>query len=367
MNKSANIWMFGRYFDLTVLFLPVWLTWLICFILPDNVLSANVPLWVWVVFVIGIDVSHVWSTIFRTYLDKEEFNNHKRLLIGSPILVFLVSFLLAGISQSFFWTALAYLAVYHFVKQQYGFLRIYKAKFGQFYQQVLKDEWMIYLTMLYPIIYWHLSPKRNFVWFTEGDFFLLNGLITDSIYNSVTAVINVVYWLLIIGWVLQELTNNKGGNKPFGKILWLVTTAGNWFIGIVYFNSDLAFTLTNIVAHGIPYMALVFFYVEKKKVIKGRSKLRNGLVVANVVLMLVVVLFLAFGEEFLWDTWLYRDNTEFFSRFVPFSGSKFETRWLQAFAFGLLTVPQATHYVLDGFIWKGNKKNPYVKKVLIGG
>ncbi|MCR9250144.1 MAG: hypothetical protein NXI20_06945 [bacterium] len=367
MSSNKNIWLFGRSIDILLLFVPVWVVWLVCFVLPSETLQADVAIWVWVVVVVGIDVSHVWSTIFRTYLDKEEFGQHKRLLIMSPILVFLVVFLVASYSQMLFWSILAYLALYHFIKQQYGFLRIYKAKHKSGHKQILKDEWMIYLSMLYPVIYWHLSPAREFEWFVEGDFFLLDKLVSEQLFYQITLVANIIYWGFLIWWVVQEIRANQT-NIPWGKILWLLTTAGNWYIGIVFFNSDLVFTLTNVVAHGLPYMALVFFYVERKKLIKEEKRtIKPGPVIVHVSMMLLVILILAFGEEYLWDAWIYRDNEAFFGSVLPLTKEALSNPWLQAAGIALLTIPQATHYILDGFIWKGNDKNPYVKKVLISG
>ena len=69
-------WLFNRRTDLFLLGLPVWLCWIVFFLLPDRLIYIGVPLWVWVVFILGIDVSHVWSMIFRTYLDPEEFSRH---------------------------------------------------------------------------------------------------------------------------------------------------------------------------------------------------------------------------------------------------------------------------------------------------
>ena len=38
------------------------------------------------------------------------------------------------------------------------------------------------------------------------------------------------------------------------------TTAATWYVGIVATNSDLAFTVTNVLIHGVPYAVLVFSY-----------------------------------------------------------------------------------------------------------
>ena len=351
-----NQWLISRRIDLLVLFTPVWACWLVFFLLPDAIIHQEVPIWVWVVFVIGIDVSHVWSTLFRTYADREEFQNHRRLLLLAPIACFIAAFLLSSISFSFFWRCLAYLAVYHFIKQQYGFMRIYKAKASDFRKKIFGDNFIIYLSMLYPVLYWHLNLDRNFNWFIEGDF--LQFSIDTNVLSTINSVGNILYLTCLAGWLMEEaMTSTK---VAAGKVIWILTTAGNWFIGIVYFNSDLVFTITNVIAHGIPYMALVIFYQTKKESPGKRS--RNALKYGTTVIG--VILFLALSEEYFWDFLVYKENTAFFETFLFYPDISISIRW-QHLALALLSVPQTTHYVLDGYIWKNNKKNPHLKSILL--
>ena len=133
--------------------------------------SAIAIVWVWVVLVIGFDVSHVWSTLFRTYLDKDERKNHRSVLLWAPLVGLVLSFAVSLWSVDWFWRGLAYTALYHFVKQQYGFLRLYMAKFGAVnYLKIISDGSAIYVAMLYPIVFWHLTSDRVFSWFVTNDF-----------------------------------------------------------------------------------------------------------------------------------------------------------------------------------------------------
>ena len=45
-----------------------------------------------------------------------------------------------------------------------------------------------------------------------------------------------------------------------GKNVVVATTWVAWFVGIVLLDSDYAFTVTNVLVHGIPYLALVWLY-----------------------------------------------------------------------------------------------------------
>ena len=355
-------WLLGQKLDLPILFIPVWICWIIAFLIPENQLQSELRLWVWVVVVIGIDVGHVWGSIFRTYLDKEEFNAHRQMLVIAPILSFVLAFGLATVSVDLFWRCLAYVAVYHFVKQQFGFMRIYKAKNADFRKKLIRDNFVIYLTMLYPVLFWHLSADRSFAWFDEGDFLSAN--LNIEIMSDIGILGNGIYFFILIWWFLEEISQTtKTNDLQLGKILWVLTTAINWFLGIIYFNSDLVFTITNVVAHGLPYLALIIFYQGGKSRIKfGKiSRLKWIKITGSIAL---VVLLLAGVEEYLWDLLVYQENETFFSNILSYPISQ-PSHFVQMLAIGILAVPQITHYILDGFIWKNNQKNPHLKKILL--
>ena len=355
-------WLISKQIDILVMLIPVWVCWLIAFLLPEIQLHSAIPLWVFVVVVIGIDVSHVWSSIFRTYLDKEEFKAHRKTLIFAPIISFAFAFSLSAISIDLFWRYLAYLAVYHFIKQQFGFMRIYKAKNGDFRPKLIRDNFVVYLAMIYPIIYWHLATDREFAWFMDGDFLSAN--LGSGIMQWVGWIGNSLYFLILGWWFVEELNaRRKKGVFQLGKVLWVLTTAINWFIGIIYFNSDLVFTVTNVVAHGLPYLALIIFYQGGKLRFKlGQVKAGKWFKIGGSIIATVIVL--AIAEEYLWDMLVYRENESLFTLMGHYP---IETPgyFIQLLAIGFLAVPQITHYILDGYIWKNNEKNPHLKEILL--
>lgn len=354
------MWLFPKYIDLLVLYLPIWLCWLVLFNLPDALLQATLPLWVWVVFVLCIDVGHVWSTIFRTYLDKEEFQHHKVLLVAAPIVCFVGVFGLAWYSEFVFWRILAYLALFHFVKQQYGFLALYKAKAKDFkVTKIFADKWVLYWATLYPVLYWHLAEGLTFNWFVAGDFVGLRTYLpgNTTFWASFFQVGNILYIGILVAWLIEERA--KARQWQWGKILWMLTTAVNWYGGIVYFNSDLVFTITNVVAHGVPYMALIIYYQYQKRQLQQRKITWWQLTL----LIVSVVIFLGLIEEYFWDMWLYGDRPHFFAALWSYPMPLLEHPVAKALAFAVLALPQLTHYIIDGFIWKSNAKNPYVREV----
>jgi hypothetical protein len=77
-----------------------------------------------------------------------------------------------------------------------------------------------------------------------------------------------------------------------------------------------------------------------------------GLVVAAYYGVLAV---LAFTEEALWDRLVWHDHPQLFGDSAPgFTADSV----VAAIVVALLTVPQATHYLLDRWIWRVGPDNP---------
>ena len=128
-----------------------------------------------------------------------------------------------------------------------------------------------------------------------------------------------------------------------------VTTAACWYAGIVATNSDFAFTVTNVLIHGIPYFALVYWYGRRRAGVEaGRGVWR--LFARGPAPMLATLWAAAFIEELLWDKAIWHDRAWLF-------GASFDLGDLRAVVVPLLALPQLTHYILDGFIWR-RRDNP---------
>lgn len=297
--------------------------------------------WVWVTGVLLVDVAHVWSTAFRVYLDPQEFRRRPGVYLGVPVAAFLAGVVLYSFGSMVFWRGLAYLAVFHFVRQQYGWVMLYRRRrretdrLGRYL-----DAATIYLATLYPLAYWHAHLPRRFHWFLPGDFAHLPGFVADALepvfwFSLGLYFTRSLYRLLIDGWM-----------NP-GKDLIVATTALCWYGGIVLFDSDYAFTVTNLFIHGIPYLVLIYWYTwlrpscshEPDSSPPGRS----------LFIFLATVWALAFCEELLWDRFVWHDRTWLFGSGPSADGYK----W---FLVPLLAVPQLTHYLLDGILWR--HRNP---------
>ncbi len=307
------------------------------------------PVLYWVILVVFIDVAHVYSTLYRTYFNPAGMGTRRNLLLTVPLACYVMAVLLYHANDMWFWRILAYLAVFHFVRQQYGIMRLYSRKEnnGMFFEAV--DKVAIYTATLYPLLYWHLSADRNFNWFIAGDFLYFNSA-------PLREISFVLYLAVILIYFLKEgLIIFRYSEINIPRNLVIAGTFLSWYFGIVYFNGDMAFTMLNVISHGIPYMALIWFF-EKQKV-RPRSEsgpLQNATSTRYGLLFFIgsIILF-AYLEEGLWDGFVWRENASVFGifSFLP----AIHEKDVLALLVPLLALPQMTHYVLDGFIWKKSR------------
>jgi hypothetical protein len=341
-SSRPRMWLFSARIDLltfvgsaVVSLVALWIGAL------TGVLKDDSPDWTWIPFVLLIDVAHVYATAFRVYFDPVELKRRLWLYTLVPIMGYVIGVALYSEGDMIFWRALAYLAVFHFVRQQYGWVALYRARLGE------KDRlgyWLdtaaIYLATIYPLLYWHAHLPRQFWWFLKNDFAALPLLAAD--------ILQPFYWLVLGLYMLRVLFRwfFKGEINP-GKDIVVVTTAICWYVGIVAFNSDYAFTVTNVVIHGVPYLVLVYWYTRKQRDLAPTplKALARGPVT-----FLLTLWILAYVEEMFWDRSLWHERSWLF-------GAVWHTEGLKVWLVPLLAVPQLTHYVLDGFIWR-RKSNP---------
>lgn len=316
------------------------------------------PLWAWVSFVLFVDVAHVYATLFRTYLNQNAWQQHKSLLIGIPIVCWAVGAMLYSVDALFFWRCLAYLAVFHFMRQQYGFLALYSRTDSPLARRFqILDQFCLYAAVLFPLVFWHTHMPRNFNWFVEGDF-------VESTPAFLADVGFLLYAISAVLFLLKEcflFSRLKIINWP--KLLTILGTAFSWWVAIIAINSDLSFTLVNVISHGVPYMALIWMYMHKptssQSEVPEASPLLEMLasVCARYLPAFILLLFVcAYLEEGLWDGFIWREHLNVFAPFVVLPA--IADKSIMALLIPFLALPQSTHYVLDGFIWKvRNKKS----------
>lgn len=336
-NVAQDKWLFSKKIDLTV-FLGSAVVSLLLLATGWRlgILNQDSPDWIWISAVLLIDVAHVWSTSFRVYFDKQEFKRRFWLYLLVPVFGYAIGVALYSEGELVFWKALAIVAIFHFVRQQYGWIALYRRKLNETQSWTWWiDTTAIYLATIYPLAFWMTSLPRNFDWFVPNDFFHLPSLVETVLFP--------VYVLALAAYFAKSVyLYFTTGFLNIGKDIVVATTAICWYVGIVFLNSDYAFTVTNVIIHGVPYFALIYFYARARRESTGR--VYNALS-QNWLVFLATLWALAYVEELFWNRGVWQEKQWLF-------GAAWDWQNLKMYLVPLLAVPQLTHYVLDGFIWR---------------
>lgn len=328
-----------------------------------GLLDGETPGWLWLACVLCVDVAHVWTTLFRVYFDGAEVRRRPILYVGGPLLCYVVGVALHAAGPLLFWRVLAYAAVLHFVRQQAGFLALYRSRAsaqpgagadttpGLQLDRVL-DTAAIYAATCYPLCYWHAHPDAPFAWMMRGDFVLaldpaVLDVLTPAYYGIMGAFCARQVQLHVTGQPGQPLQPGQPG-----KLLLVLSTWACWHLGIVTFHSDYAFTVTNVLIHGVPYFVLTLRYGRMRAAMGAPTLAR--LAKLGLPAMLAIPLLLAAFEETLWHRHVFHDQTALFG--LPPDSATPGALGLTLLV-PLLALPQATHYLLDAFIWR-RRDNP---------
>ncbi len=327
--------------------------------------DGSTPTWAWLALVVGVDVAHVHGTPLRVDLDGAELRRRLGLYLAVPIGLWVLGVFLYTLSPMAFWRALAYYAVFHFVKQQLGWLRLYRHRAGDRSRlDRVIDEAAIWAATGYPLISWHTRLPRPFAWLIEGDF-------VAGLPVAVASVARVAWVAVLVVFAARQVMRRLRG-EPWctGKVLLVAATAATWWAGIVYWQSDFAFTAANVLVHGVPYMAFSYRYGRVRwsaaeREARGDHEVRPLdralawlFTPARFVPFAAALAALAFTEEWLWDGAVWRDHAALFA----FPGVDLSA-W-HALVVPLLALPQATHYVLDRYLWRLDGTNPGLAEAL---
>jgi hypothetical protein len=312
--------------------------------------GSESPEWTWITGVLLVDVAHVWSTGFVVYLDPLEWRRRPVLYAAVPVAAFAAGVALYACGEGVFWRALAYLAVFHFIRQQYGWVMLYRARNGE---RDRLGRWLdgatIYAATLYPLLVWHTQLPRAFWWMKQGDFIA-------GLPPVIARVAGWIYAGLLALYVVRAAIARP---VAWGKHVVVAATAACWYVGIVATNADYAFTVTNVFVHGVPYLTLIYLYARAaSREPESRGGItawlldrRRGLIVFCTTLWAI-----AYLEELIWDRAIWHHRSWLF-------GTGFDAGGAALFLVPLLAVPQLTHYVLDGFLWR-RRANPRLGHLL---
>lgn len=342
-GRPAQVWLFGSArADAFAFVAPALLSLTVFAACRAQGVAPGVGVAAYLVFVVGLDVTHVWATLFRTYLDAAELRAHPLRYAGIPLAALGAGVALHTLGPLPFWRAVAYLAVLHFVRQQVGWAALYRRAGGEGRVDRIVDEAALYLATLHPLLHWHArGGEIPFDWLYPGDF--VRPIALASALAPIAAAGEVLALAVFAGRQLARLADGRG--LAVGRTLVVGSTALGWHLGIVRAAGDLEFTVANTAAHAVPYLLLLHRHAAARREAGART-LAAELVGLGPAAFLGLLVGLALVEEALWDRLVWHEHPR------PFGAAPLLGPADVAWATPLLAVPQVAHYLLDAVLWR---------------
>ena len=324
-------WVFSKNWDLAVFLLPLIIGFLFYF---SDVAISRTPSKIFILAILFhylADAGHVLVTGVPVLGDATIRKKLGMKVWLIPILVVFISVSLFMWNPFIFIRVLAFLAAFHIVMQQFGFLRISQGKFkvGERISETKKsglfETGLFFNLFFFPLYFW-LSGNSNIelAWFVHKD---LGAPITWAYFGFVHH-LHLFLVVFYFGWQLIPLLKKSKVN--WGKFL-LTSTSWIWFYsGLVLAKNPSLFWATLFLTHGFGYILFVKVYWQQaaSRNYQPPSWWKKNNILTTIGYLVAVTI--------LGATWAKSSElTSFYRILIPLS-------W----------APLITHYVLDGLIWK---------------
>ncbi len=296
----------------------------------------------WAIF---FDAPHLFGTFSRTYFDREERRERRRLLLGS--LVFFVigpAMVLLGAGLAFFLLA-ALWAYYHLVKQHYGFMVLYKKKNNDLARaDNLLDRSFLLLAFTYPFIFFIAHDEEALARIPPP---------LTSFLGTLATMLLIATVLAAVAWTIRQVQRALT-NQPLNIPKYLLLAAAipmHWVVLLTPMpHKPIAIVAILTIYHNLQYHRLIWFH-NQKYTSGADARERYG---AAELISRRVLYYIAFGILFgLW----YRLPTRYVNSTSGPDALLAQT--VSAFFWGYAFI----HYYLDSKIWRV-RRDPSVGKAL---
>ncbi len=324
--RLSSNWIIGRAADLGLVIGST----LAGYVLLALHLAVGVPaLWLWWIWSVGFDGTHIFAMASRTFFDREARERDGKLLYRSLAFFFLIGPLMVlGGWKGWLALLVGVWAYYHVVRQHFGFLMLYKVRNNDL--AAVDNRWdarLLYGMLIFP-------PFLRFFVHHPEELGLPKGAALGSLSPMVEPALWLGIGLLAAGYLDRQWRRWRAGdavNVP--KLLLLAgVTSLHW--ATFRFLSWQAAVPTVTIVHNLQYHAIVWFHNRNRYAAQPDGRRRFGRIPAVVSrnLPAYVVLGLAFSL-------LYR---------VP----GYQLGQWSDLAFGFFAGFGLTHYYVDGKIWR---------------
>jgi hypothetical protein len=320
-----NPWILDSYKkDLFLILIPGFFVFIFFYVFSLYSHETHFEYFAFFVFAL-VDSGHVYTTLWRTYFNKTERIQDKRYLYV-PLVIIAIFLSWHFFQLPYLWSFIFYATVYHHLRQYYGVLKWYEKKSKAY---SIYSGRVLYVLCALPMIACHFRSNLTIHFYTNDDFLSYPDPFLLLIFGS-------IHFVLFFSWLGYELyrfkTNQFNAQRFFALLLPIVL-----YSLVSYLGKDAAGVLMPlIIAHGIPYMAMMFIGMKKGQPDRFKNYKK--------IIAILILTAIFFG------------SLEFaFEQYGPNMDDKYlflAPDFLESLLISFYLVPVLCHYYFDAIIWR---------------
>lgn len=359
-NTKAQPWVHSWYGDTIGFFLvPFLFILLAVFNLPPFRNVDGRLLSYLILFVLFIDWAHIFAQYHRIYCNPLETRTLKWVYpISYILLIPVMASVVYFTSSALVDTALVYFVIYHFIKQHFGFIKIYSKTDGpKTSLEARVENALVYLSMFTPVVYWHTkSLAYEYKWIMM---FIKSPLFEYLLWPMVA-----LYGICLVIYTRDEYRRTiRNGMVNLPKNISLLSAMLGWGLVSIFSESTMLVMFTVTFTHDVSYAFYVWFIGRRDhSIIKGKVSWLSwwslpGFFFYMGVLIVFSDMIMTSHLELVYD-----HNWNYYVWGKTFNFLKVEQGWLVSFGWSLFFATQAHHYFIDKYLWKKEKDLAYMIK-----
>ncbi|MES2526373.1 MAG: hypothetical protein V4598_04775 [Bdellovibrionota bacterium] len=271
-----------------------------------------------------IDSGHVYTTMWRTWLHKDEVVTDKLYFIF-PIVFFFLFSLWFYLEIPYLWAFVVYSTLYHHTRQVYGFSKWYQ-KINK--RQDTDSDRYLYFFAYFPMVIYHFRPEAIGSYYTDKDLFLYPQTALRDFFLY-------FYLMVVLTWGYREWRLWQSGIREPNRIVSVAYPGAVYAFCFLVGNTVTQILFPLLFIHGIAY-----FGVMGQTMAKTQKRFQNE----GIAILVVLVTALVFGLS---ESW-FEENL--------ISHQLGASPILHSLIIGISLTPLYCHYAFDAMIWRKNHR-----------
>ncbi len=290
--------------------------------------------WIAFIILVLIDNGHVYTTVWRTYLNKIELRTHSYYWVF-PLICFVAVFFTSQFALSWLWSIVIYWTLYHNFKQIFGFYRWY-GYLANYRSKTL--DLFFYFICLGPVAIFHFGPRKPEVFlYMTGDIFNFDN---EMLYKAFLGLYFVVSFSFLM-FVIRQMFLRRC--IPATILFFMVTSFVLYGQAFLFVKTSFDIVGPLSLSHGVAYIGIIIESVRRVRDRTGRvptifQSVMKGRILGIVGLVFLTAVLFGCADEYLQDVFVSSVNN-------------LSEIW-RSVILGLWITPLFCHFYLDSKIWR---------------